>query len=343
MHVVDAGRHIVKALLPFLVLASLLAGCAGGTDHSAARRPAHVKLDITIQRAEELHNALVHYTLLCPAATGSFPHARAACKKLSSIRVMLHPRRMTSERLVCPGIPPEVEVKGTVKTEAVDFSLTPCQKPSARADAARDWLALAPPHGALLRPARAEAAVSPDQKRIAFIRGTRTQSALFVLDLRSRHVQRQTPWSGSERRGMATDPHWVLGGRRIIYSGCGPGVVQTCSLWSIRPGGLDPRNLTGGLDTASHFVVSPNGRWIAFTTALPRDNRAYGGRTQLLAERLDGSDRRTLATGFVSTPESWSVHGVIHLTRYQNTPDGVDPYSGKGETVSFSGHLHRHL
>jgi len=237
-----------------------------------------------------------------------------------------------------------VDVNGTVNTEALDFSLTSCQDPSARADAARDWLALAPLRRADLgrRLLHGSAALSPDRKRFAFIRGggagSETRIALFVLDLRSRHVQRLTPWSG--RRGVATNPHWVLGGRRIVYAACHPGVVEPCTLWSILPDGSDPRNLTGSLETYPHFVVSPNGRWIAFTTAPPGE---YGlglsskEHHRLWAERIDGSDRRVLATGTVSTPESWSVHGLIHFTRY---PTGQSPY-GTAEAISLSGHLHR--
>jgi WD40-like Beta Propeller Repeat len=249
---------------------------------------------------------------------------------------MLHPPRTTS---TCaggfgPGIPAEVDVHGTVSTEAIGFSLTTCQKPSARADAARDWLAFAPPHGAKLQ--RLGAALSPDRKRLAFVRGTPSErSALFVLDLGSRNVKRLTPWSG--RRGVATYPHWALGGRRIVYAGCGPPrVVQPCALWSIRPDGSDPRSLTGSLETYPHFAVSPNGRWIAFTTALPGDY-ALGGRSRLRAERIDGSDRRSLANGFVSTPESWSVHGLIHFTRF---PADQSPF-GTEEAVTLSGHPHR--
>lgn len=329
----------MKWLLPALVLASLLAGCTGGTDRSATPRPAHVKLAITIQRAEELHNALVNYTLSCPAATGSFPHARAACRKLSSVQAMLHPPRMTSTCLGGPGIPPVVDIHGTVNTEAIDFSLTSCQKPSARAHAARKWLALAPPHRADRGRVHAGAALSPDRKRFAFIRGTPERSALVVLDLRSRQIHRLTPWSG--KRGLATDPHWALGGRRIVYAGCGPPrVVQPCSLWSIRPDGSDPRNLTEGLETYPHFVVSPNRRWIAFTTAPPGEyslGLPYPEHFRLRAERIDGSDQRVLARGTVSTPESWSARGLIHFMRFAT---GQSPY-GTPEAVSLSGHLHR--
>lgn len=248
---------------------------------------------------------------------------------------------MTSTCAGGAGIPPEVEVKGTVNTEAIDFSLTSCQAPAARAHAAREWLALAPNHHAGLgRLAGTRAfALSPDRRRFAFVRGTTARSALFVLDLRSRHVQRLTPWSG--KKGVASDPHWALGGRLIVYASCQPkGVVQPCALWSIRPAGSDARKLTGDLETYPSFVVSPNGGWIAFTTAPPGEyglGEPYKEDHHLWAERIDGSDRRVLATGSVSSPAFWSGRGLIRFTRF---PTGQSPF-GTPEAVSLSGHLHR--
>lgn len=154
-----------------------------------------------------------------------------------------------------------------------------------------------------------------------------------MLDLRSRNTQRLS------RGGAATNPHWVLGGRRIVYAACHRGLVEPCTLWSILPDGSDPRILTGSLETYPHFLVSPNGRWIAYNTAPPGE---YGlgllseEHHRLWAERIDGSDRRVLATGSLSE-ESWSGNGLIHFTRY---PNGQSPY-GTPWAVSLSGHLHR--
>ena len=117
-------------------------------------------------------------------------------------------------------------------------------------------------------------------------------------------------------------------------------MVTPCALWSIRPDGSDPRKLTGRLETYPHFVLSPNRRWIAFTTAPPGE---YGLGVpsaedfRLWAERIDGSDRRVLATGTVSTPESWSGHGLIHFIR---SATGQSPY-GTEEAVSLTGHIRR--
>jgi len=185
-------------------------------------------------------------------------------------------------------------------------------------------------------------AVSPDGKRIAFTRGrVPTQAAVFVLDLRTRHVQRVTPW-WSGREGAAARPEWALGGRRIVYARCRVERRSVpCSLWSIRPDGSDTRKLTGGLETYSSFAVSPDGRWVSFTTSPPGWSAEFYSAPpvyQLDAARIDGSDRRVLANGYVSTPGSWSKQGGILFRRYSSG----EAQRGTDWAISLSGQLHRY-
>lgn len=114
-------------LLPVALTA---AGCAGS-------RSADVQ--VTIDHGSR---GSVRYTLSCPSGKGDFPNAATACKKIASSGAMLHPPKMTATCAGSEGIPPEIRVKGTADHEQVGFALRSCDEPSARAQAARDWLAL---------------------------------------------------------------------------------------------------------------------------------------------------------------------------------------------------------
>jgi Tol biopolymer transport system component len=171
-------------------------------------------------------------------------------------------------------------------------------------------------------------AVSPDGKRIAFMRTRkppgrgRQPSALFVFDIGSGRVRRVTAWKAT---GTYRNPRWALGGRRIVFAECRP-FLSECGLWSMRPNGSRARNLTGSLRTNGFAVISPDGRDLAFSTSLFSPSFPTPG--NLYVARIDGSHRRLLATGVQGPPFSWSPRGLIAFD------------AGGITAVSLSGRIH---
>jgi len=124
----------ISGLISAVLLFAAVAGCGGKTRHSS------IDVVVTIQRGS---GAPTHYELSCPSAKGNFPNAQAACVKLASTKAMLQPPTLTATCAGSEGVPAEVSVKGSVESKPVDFSVRACDEPSARAQAARKWLALA--------------------------------------------------------------------------------------------------------------------------------------------------------------------------------------------------------
>lgn len=178
-------------------------------------------------------------------------------------------------------------------------------------------------------------AVSPDGKRIVFARTRRPPGrgrqpeALFVLDMASRRVHRVTPWSAGGYRG----PAWALGGRRIVYGRCSLRPFGECPLWSIRTDGSSGRDLTEGLTTNGNAAVSPDGRWIAFSTSIATLSFPTPG--NLYLERIDGTRRRVLTRGVISPPLSWSRQGLIAVEDMRGRITLLSP-SGRRSRLSMA-------
>jgi WD40-like Beta Propeller Repeat len=135
-------------------------------------------------------------------------------------------------------------------------------------------------------------AISPDGKRIVFARTRRPPgrgrqpTALFVLEIGSHQIHRVTSWSAGGYRA----PGWALEGQRIVYGACSSRFSSwsgDCAVWRVRADGSDARNLTKGFKTSGRAAVSPDGRWLAFSTAIPQLSFPSPG--DLYVERIDGT------------------------------------------------------
>jgi Tol biopolymer transport system component len=117
-----------------------------------------------------------------------------------------------------------------------------------------------------------QAVLSPDGKTLAFVssRGT-GRARIWLLDLASRRAHLLTSSSSSDFR-----PAWSPDGKWIAYSsdrdsnaGHLPGrweLLQSVSIYVIRPDGSDPRRVTRGRGVAGSPRWSPDGKRIYYTS-----------------------------------------------------------------------------
>jgi TolB protein len=129
-----------------------------------------------------------------------------------------------------------------------------------------------------------EATFAPSGRRILFV-GSTGGGDIYSVRLDGGGLHRIT-------HGPARDaaPSFSPRGRQIIFQRT-PAGASSAHVFSARPDGSRPRDLTpdlGGAGTASDPDFSPDGRTIAFATAL-------GSQSRLWTMRADGSHRRALA------------------------------------------------
>jgi len=128
---------------------------------------------------------------------------------------------------------------------------------------------------------------SPDGRRIAFARETRSGAEIYVMNAEGTARRRLTQNASDDR-----EPAWSPDGRKIAFargfSGRDPELAVMNSdgtgLRTLVPRGWSP-------------TWSPDGQWIAFV-----------GWQELAVIRADGTDRRVLAQGEISSPD-WSPDG----------------------------------
>jgi len=156
---------------------------------------------------------------------------------------------------------------------------------------------------------------SPDGRTLAFARSPNfghdpNEGSLFVLDRASGRTTRLADV------GAAGVLQWTPDGRLIVYLSCLG--HQGCDLRSIRPDGSGARLLSAGVRTSGRLAVSPDSRWVAFSTSVSRS------RVGLFVERLHGSRQRILlARRSVIDVTSWSKQGWIAFGT-RNTVEAVN-------------------
>jgi Tol biopolymer transport system component len=160
-----------------------------------------------------------------------------------------------------------------------------------------------------IRPALFEPATwSPDGRRRAFTAELGLRDLAGSTNARDIYVMRA---DGSRLRRLTSDrrsfhPVWSPDGRRIFFARRtkrrgGPLIRYATSIWSMRAGGTDRRQLT--TPTVARYDVpgsfSPDGATLAFTRRTLEEELGPGGRARNTAElwvmRPDGSEARRLA------------------------------------------------
>jgi Tol biopolymer transport system component len=163
---------------------------------------------------------------------------------------------------------------------------------------------------------------SPDGSRIAFLRirsgeafrgraqkwwGHHYQAAIFTVRQDGSDLRRITPWGGN-----VGYPDWSPDGRRLVVTAhwdTRPGASS--AVYTMRPDGKDleavfdagPNTANGSADPDAsgaydpHF--SPSGKRIVFGHW-----PGFGQDAELASIRVDGTDKQTLARGFIVLP-SW--------------------------------------
>jgi TolB protein len=136
-----------------------------------------------------------------------------------------------------------------------------------------------------------DATVSPDGKRVTFVRYTagERQHALFSVGLDGGGLKRLTPYA------LAVDAEhdWSPDGKRIVLTmHAPPGTVRSANVVTIRADGSDLRAVTwfkGGTLHAWAGSYSPDARWLAVRIQ-------GGGKDGVYVVRLDGTGLRRIAT-----------------------------------------------
>jgi Tol biopolymer transport system component len=143
-----------------------------------------------------------------------------------------------------------------------------------------------------------DATWSPDGRRLAFVGGRGGREQIYVMNS-----------DGSGRRQVSHEPScaghpsWSPDGLRIL--GTTAFCSDTAALFSIRPDGTDRQLIqTGPPEDQSDTqpVLSPNGKWLAFTRVLWQLNT-----TQLWIARADGTAARRLIKD--AEQPTWSPGG----------------------------------
>jgi uncharacterized delta-60 repeat protein len=143
------------------------------------------------------------------------------------------------------------------------------------------------------------AALSPDRRRVAFVRPVKGRFELDLIGADGNGLRSllKSP-VGSEELTPATTLSWSPDGRRLVFDTLHVPLPGTCST-PTPPGEIYVVETATGnvrrLGIGSGPSWSPDGRWIAFA----RDGK-------LLLEHPDGSGPRVLGTG---SSLSWSPHG----------------------------------
>lgn len=133
---------------------------------------------------------------------------------------------------------------------------------------------------------------SPDGRWIAFASAARSpeNQEIYVVRPDGTGLTRLTRTAGtSERLGDDSTPSWSPDGRSILFASHRSGNLD---VWIMRADGRRQRRLTGLPRNADDRPrMSPDGRWVAFTSLDPR------GRSAVHLARRDGSGIRRLVAG----------------------------------------------
>ena len=119
---------------------------------------------------------------------------------------------------------------------------------------------------ALLSLARiSEPALSPDGKTVAFT----VERPDVAKNTRPKQIY-TVPVDGGvpvqvTRDGNNQRPRWTPDGKRIVFLSSRSGSNQ---VWSMNPDGTEPRQITALAADAGGIIVSPDGKWVVFTSAV---------------------------------------------------------------------------
>lgn len=110
-----------------------------------------------------------------------------------------------------------------------------------------------------LRSAYSQSAFSPDGRHLAFTGYRRGKDVIFILDVKSREVERRLDTGLSQMVG----PSWSPDGKRLVFSGAEHGFSN---IYMIDADGRNLRKLTDGKESGLMPNWSPDGRKIAFVS-----------------------------------------------------------------------------
>ncbi len=148
--------------------------------------------------------------------------------------------------------------------------------------------------------------VSPDETQIVFTSDRSRVATLYLMNMDGGNVRRLV----SDRRLSCDTAQWspvpIDGTYRIAFRGYQLGQVRG-DIYTIAADGSDLRNLTGGRGDNSNPTWSPDGEYIAFSTA------RRSGKSELWVMERDGdSPRRILSLKGNCIQPAWGPRPAAH-------------------------------
>ena len=137
---------------------------------------------------------------------------------------------------------------------------------------------------------------SPDGKRVIMSMAQKGNSDIFVMDLRTRRVNRLTT-----NPSIDTSPSFSPDGRRVVFNSDRGGRQQ---IYVMESNGSNQKRISFGKGRYATPVWSPRGDLIAFT-------KMTQGAFYIGVMRPNGKGQRLLAKGFLVEGPTWSPNGRV--------------------------------
>jgi TolB protein len=168
---------------------------------------------------------------------------------------------------------------------------------------------------------------SPDGSKIVFSLAKKGVTDIFELDLTTKQTRQIT--SGF---AINTSPSYSPDGSKIYFHSDRSGLGQ---IYAMDASGAGVVRISFGVGNYSAPVCSPNGKYLVFTKSIRGEGFFIG------VMRTDGSDERTVASGYLVEGASWGGNNRMIVFAKTSSPYGGASPSTRIYTIDVSGRNER--